>query len=132
MHYPLTQATHATHATHPTHPTHRGRARTAATVLGLGVAALLGACASAPPTDPKVIGEFRPGMLRGYLDRAELPDSLALLPPPPAADSARQAADQAAYLATRAAAGAGMGRDDDSSLARVYARLSGVTLPGDA
>lgn len=31
-----------------------------------------------------------------------------------------------------AAAGAGMGRDDDSSLARVYARLSGVTLPGDA
>ncbi|MFT3973062.1 MAG: NAD(P)-binding domain-containing protein [Amaricoccus sp.] len=31
-----------------------------------------------------------------------------------------------------AAAGAGMGRDDDSSLARVYARLSGVTLPGGA
>lgn len=29
-----------------------------------------------------------------------------------------------------AAAGAGMGRDDDSSLARVYASLSGVTLPG--
>lgn len=31
-----------------------------------------------------------------------------------------------------AASGAGMGRDDDSSLARIYARLSGVTLPGDA
>jgi L-threonate 2-dehydrogenase len=31
-----------------------------------------------------------------------------------------------------AAAGAGMGRDDDSSLARIYARLSGATLPGDA
>jgi 3-hydroxyisobutyrate dehydrogenase len=28
-----------------------------------------------------------------------------------------------------AAAGAGMGRDDDSSLARVYAQLSGTTLP---
>ncbi|MBB5223531.1 3-hydroxyisobutyrate dehydrogenase [Amaricoccus macauensis] len=31
-----------------------------------------------------------------------------------------------------AAAGSGMGRDDDASLARVYARLSGVSLPGDA
>ena len=30
-----------------------------------------------------------------------------------------------------AAAGAGMGRDDDSSLARVYAQLSGTKLPGD-
>ncbi len=29
------------------------------------------------------------------------------------------------------AAGAGMGRDDDASVARVYARLSGTTLPGD-
>jgi 3-hydroxyisobutyrate dehydrogenase len=29
-----------------------------------------------------------------------------------------------------AAAGAGMGRDDDASLARVYARLSGARLPG--
>ena len=31
-----------------------------------------------------------------------------------------------------AAAGAGMGRDDDSSLARVYAQLSGATLPAVA
>jgi L-threonate 2-dehydrogenase len=30
-----------------------------------------------------------------------------------------------------AAAGAGMGRDDDSSLARIYAQLSGVDLPGE-
>jgi 3-hydroxyisobutyrate dehydrogenase len=29
-----------------------------------------------------------------------------------------------------AAAGSGMGRDDDSSLARVYAQLSGTQLPG--
>jgi 3-hydroxyisobutyrate dehydrogenase len=28
-----------------------------------------------------------------------------------------------------AASGAGMGRDDDSSLARVYAQLSGAVLP---
>jgi 3-hydroxyisobutyrate dehydrogenase len=31
-----------------------------------------------------------------------------------------------------AAAGAGMGRDDDSSLARLYAQLSGAQLPGAA
>ncbi|TLX04299.1 L-threonate dehydrogenase [Rhizobium sp. MHM7A] len=31
-----------------------------------------------------------------------------------------------------AAAGAGMGRDDDSSLARLYAKLSGAELPGSA
>jgi L-threonate 2-dehydrogenase len=31
-----------------------------------------------------------------------------------------------------AAAGSGMGRDDDSSLARVYAQLSGATLPAKA
>jgi 3-hydroxyisobutyrate dehydrogenase len=31
-----------------------------------------------------------------------------------------------------AAAGAGMGRDDDSSLARIYAQLSGARLPGEA
>lgn len=31
-----------------------------------------------------------------------------------------------------AASGAGMGRDDDSSLARLYAQLSGATLPGAA
>jgi len=30
-----------------------------------------------------------------------------------------------------AASGMGMGRDDDASVARVYARLSGATLPGD-
>lgn len=33
------------------------------------------------------------------------------------------------YLAT---AGAGMGKDDDASVARLYAQLSGVDLPGDA
>ena len=31
-----------------------------------------------------------------------------------------------------AASGSGMGRDDDSSLARIYARLSGVDLPGNS
>jgi acid phosphatase (class A) len=66
-------------------------------------AALLAACAGVqPPTAVADIGEVRPGLLNGYLDRAALPDSLALVPPPPAPDSPAFAADQAAYRATRA------------------------------
>ena len=30
-----------------------------------------------------------------------------------------------------AAAGAGMGRDDDASVARLYARVTGTKLPGE-
>ena len=71
----------------------------------------LAACQSppaAPPTSPEVVGEFRAGSgyLKGYLERQQLPDSLALLAPPPAADSAAQAADLAVYRATRALRGA--------------------------
>jgi 3-hydroxyisobutyrate dehydrogenase len=44
--------------------------------------------------------------------------------PVPVAASALQM-----FLAT---AGMGMGREDDASVARLYARLSGVALPGDA
>lgn len=70
----------------------------------LAVAALLGACQTAPPTSPEVVGEFRAGSgyLKGYLDRKQLPDSLALLPKPPAEGSAEQAADLAIHRATRA------------------------------
>jgi len=57
----------------------------------LASSALLAACQTAPqqptpPTSPEVVGEFRKGSgyLNGYLDRKVLPDSLALLPPPPA------------------------------------------------
>lgn len=59
---------------------------------------------AAPPTSPEVVGEYRAGSgyLKGYLERQQLPDSLALLAPPPAADSAAQAADLAVYRATRA------------------------------
>jgi acid phosphatase (class A) len=58
----------------------------------------------APPTSPAVVGEFRAGSgyLNGYLDRKQLPDSLALLPKPPAEASAEAAADLAAYRTTRA------------------------------
>jgi acid phosphatase (class A) len=59
---------------------------------------------AAPPTDPAIVGEYRAGSgyLKGYLDRQQLPDSLALLPAPPAAGSAEAAADLAVHRATRA------------------------------
>jgi len=75
-----------------------------------GLSLVLAGCASAPPkpllpsTTPAEIAEIRPGsgILIGYLPRGELPDSLALLPPPPAEGSAALAADQAAFQATQA------------------------------
>ena len=69
-------------------------------VLGCGLL-LAGGCAATAPIKPPVsaaeVGELQPGLLKGYLKPAEVPDSLALLPAPPAAGSAAQAADDAAY-----------------------------------
>ena len=68
------------------------------TLCGLLLAA---GCASpariTAPVSAAAVGELRPGLLKGYLQPGELPDSLALLPAPPAAGSAAQAADEAAY-----------------------------------
>jgi acid phosphatase (class A) len=50
---------------------------------------------------PPVVPELRPGILAGYLPMGALPDSLALLPPPPAVGSAAFAADEEAYRNTR-------------------------------
>jgi acid phosphatase (class A) len=61
--------------------------------------------AAATPTPPTVLPEVRPGYVAGYLQPNELPDSKALLPPPPAAGTAALAADEAAYAATRALRG---------------------------
>jgi len=79
----------------------------AAAAAGLAAALLaLAGCQTAPPppTQPEAVGEFRPGSgyLKGYLQRAQLPDSTALLPAPPAEGSAAAAADLATYRATRA------------------------------
>ena len=56
--------------------------------LATGSALLLVACQSAPPAAPvppttvAAVGELRPGtgVAKGYLDRKQLPDSVALLP----------------------------------------------------
>ena len=64
------------------------------------LAAFAGGCASveAPPTK---LAEVRPGYVAGYLKAEQLPDSLALLPGPPAAGSPALAADEAIHKATR-------------------------------
>jgi acid phosphatase (class A) len=63
---------------------------------------LIAGCAAKPlepPTTLAGVGAIRPDipLPRGFLPPAALPDSLALLPPPPLAGSAAQAADEAAY-----------------------------------
>jgi acid phosphatase (class A) len=72
-------------------------------------AVLVAACATppAPPLDPVKVGEVRPGsgVLNGYLDRKVLPDSLALLPPPPKEGSPQAATDLDVYRSTRALRG---------------------------
>ena len=73
-------------------------------LLPATLAALLAGCQTPPPTSPEAVGEFRKGSgyLNGYLNPKQLPNSLALLPAPPAADSAQQAADLDTYKRTRA------------------------------
>lgn len=74
----------------------------------LAAALLTGACTTAPrvtaPISPAEVGELRAGSgyLNGYLKREDMPDSLALLPPPPAAGSAELAADGEAHRAMKA------------------------------
>lgn len=65
--------------------------------LTTSVAAVLlaAACSSAAPARPTTLEleEIRPGVAKGYLQADQLPDSAALLPPPPAPGSAAQAVD---------------------------------------
>lgn len=67
-------------------------------------AAALAGCQTPPPVSPEAVGEYRKGSgyLNGYLERGQMPDSRALLPAPPAAGSARAAADLEAHRAARA------------------------------
>jgi acid phosphatase (class A) len=62
----------------------------------LACAAIMVGCASSVERGKlAAVPEFRPGLLVGYLPAKTLPNSLALLPPPPAAGSAAFALDQA-------------------------------------
>ena len=75
-------------------------------ILVLLAAALAAGCATVQaPTSPAALPQERPNYVIGYLQPAQLPDSLALLPPPPAANSAAFAADEEAYRVTRALRG---------------------------
>lgn len=62
-------------------------------VLLVVVAAILASCASMN-RKPEPVPEIRPGILQGYLPREALPNSLALLPPPPEKGSAAFALDE--------------------------------------
>ena len=63
---------------------------------------LLAGCASVqPPEPPTKLAEVRPGYVAGYLKPDQLPNSVALLPTPPAEGSALFAADLDFHKATR-------------------------------
>ena len=66
-------------------------------LVGLVLAA--GCATITPPTPPPGVPEVRQP---GFLPTSALPNSLTLLPPPPAAGTAAMAADQAAFRETRA------------------------------
>lgn len=57
------------------------------------------ASACATPVARHAVPEIRPGVARGYLETEQLPDSIALLPPPPAPGSAAFALDEQVNLA---------------------------------
>ena len=61
----------------------------------LSVFLLAGCAARTPPATIASIPEIRPGVLSGYLDAADHPNSLNLLPPPPVRRSAAFALDAA-------------------------------------
>ena len=63
-------------------------------------------CARVQPVEiPDTVPELRPGLLQGYLAPEELPNSVALVPPPPAAGSAAEVRDQEASAAALALRG---------------------------
>jgi acid phosphatase (class A) len=68
--------------------------------------ALAAGCATAPPPEARgTVPPVWPGSIPGYLTKEEVPDSLALVPPPPAAGTGVLAADEEANRAGRALRG---------------------------
>ncbi|WP_313441580.1 phosphatase PAP2 family protein [Novosphingobium sp.] len=64
-----------------------------------------GSAEAAAAAVPSISTKLPPGMPKGYLQLGQLPDSLALLPPPPAAGSAAFARDEEASKAMARPAG---------------------------
>lgn len=71
-------------------------------VMVSGLILLAGCMGGAKSIIPSEVPEAFPGYLQGYLPLNAVPDSHALLPAPPARDSAAFAADQEAFRKTRA------------------------------
>jgi len=61
-------------------------------LFATGLCLLASACTT--PAARHEVPEIRPGVARGYLQTEQLPDSIALLPPPPAPGSAAFALDE--------------------------------------
>jgi acid phosphatase (class A) len=65
-------------------------------ILAFGsIGALAGGDAGSMRTGPEPVPEVMHGILQGYLQQSDYPNSLALLPPPPAEGSPAEAADRA-------------------------------------
>ena len=77
--------------------THRKTACFPSTTLVLACLLVTAGCASLDePSRPAAVPEIHPGILQGYLVSESLPDSLALVPPPPAKGSAAFTRDEEA------------------------------------
>jgi acid phosphatase (class A) len=70
-------------------------------LAALSLVALMGCAGVSSTKTPAPVPEVAPGFLAGYLPKTAALDSLALLPPPPAAGSPAFAADELAYRSTR-------------------------------
>ncbi len=70
--------------------------RRASALVLAGMLVLAGCASVQQPGRPATVKEIAPGILEGYLPSDDLPDSLALLPPPPAEGSAGFARDEEA------------------------------------
>jgi acid phosphatase (class A) len=71
-------------------------------VVLAGILIFAGCAGLQTPVKPVGVPEFRPGIPAGYLPATALPNSLALLPQPPATGSAALAMDEETYRQTRA------------------------------
>ncbi|MBE9543038.1 MAG: acid phosphatase, partial [Proteobacteria bacterium] len=60
----------------------------------MAIAITTGCASVEQQAGPMAVAEIRPGILAGYLQPEEHPDSLALIPPPPAEGSAALALDE--------------------------------------